>query len=297
VLENESPVPVNLLVKAHFLDVKTGRQVEGFYPPQFFSSGHMKEPVALTYLPPKGRARVVLPVYAEVPSGEYLARVEIYPLGGREPVLIKERRIGVTRGKPWLAAGLLVIMGSGLLFSLGLLFGHRHLLKRFRTRELCLISLSGAVAFGLDFLGGLLSNILYALLGPFNVLVGGLITEVIHYAVFTAIFVLVPKPGFATLSCLLHYLMGLLLYGGIRATDPFFVGSRILTLEALLLLFAVYRKPISWRTVLALSLADALQTLSSLILHMTFYRLFFPVWYLWLSILVKGFLYTLFGTA
>jgi len=151
------------------------------------------------------------------------------------------------------------------------------------------------VAFGLDFLGGLLSNILYALLGPFNILVGGLVTEVIHYTVFTAVFLLVPRPGFAILSGLLHYLMGLVLFGGLRATDPFFLGSRLLVLEAFLCLFRTHSRPSGWRTPVALSLADALNTLASLIIHMTFYRLFFPGWYLWLSIVVKGFFYTLIG--
>ena len=238
----------------------------------------------------------MLPIYVkEVPPGEYLARVAVYPLGEERPVLTETRRFGVSRGKPWLAAGLLAILLCGGLYSMAILGLLKPLLSGFGLRALTLVSLAGAVAFGLDFLGGLLSNILYALLGPFNILVGGLITEVVHYAVFTAVFVLIPRPGFATLSGLLHYLMGTVLFGGLRATDPFFVGFRLLTLETFLLLFRAYRRPSGGRTVLALGLADALNTLASLILHMTFYRLFFPVWYLWLSILVKGFLYTLFG--
>ena len=296
VLENLSGVPLNLIVRADFLDPESRKPVPGFYPPRFGMSGHVRKPLALIYLPPHGKARAVLPIYVkEVPPGEYLARVTVYPLGEEIPVLREARRFGVSRGKPWLAAGLLVILLCGGLYSVAVLGLLKPLLSGFGLRALALVSLAGAVAFGLDFLGGLLSNVLYALLGPFNILVGGLITEVVHYAVFTAVLVLVPRPGFATLSGLLHYLMGTVLFGGLRATDPFFVGFRLLTLEAFLLLFRAYRRPSGGRTVLALGLADALNTLASLILHMTFYRLFFPVWYLWLSILVKGFLYTLFG--
>jgi len=47
--------------------------------------------------------------------------------------------------------------------------------------------------------------------------------------------------------------------------------------------------------ILALALADALNTAISLLLHMTFFRLFFPGWYIWLSVVVKGFFYTLIG--
>lgn len=295
---NLTDVPLNLVVRGEFLDPKNRKPVKGFYPPRFGMSGHARKPLALVYLPPRGRARAVLPIYArKVPPGEYLALIRVYPLGEKTPILLKTRRIGLTRGSPKLAAGLLLILLAGGTYSLIVFLGLRRLLSGFRLRELSLVALSGAVGFGLDFLGGVLSNILYALLGPFNILVGGLITEVVHYAVFTAVFVLVPRPGFATLSGLLHYLMGTVLFGGLRATDPFFVGFRLLTLETALWIFRVYAHPEGRRTILALGLADALSTLSSLVLHMTFYRLFFPEWYLWLSLLVKGFLYTLVGAA
>lgn len=296
VLKNFTGAPLNLLVKADFLAPETGKPVPGFYPPRFGMIGHFKKPLALVYLPPHGNARVVLPIYMEgVSPGEYVARVEVYPLGEEKPLFVKERQIGVTRGSPRLATGLLIILTTGLLYSGAIFLALRRLLSGFNLRELSLVALAGAVAFGLDFLGGLLSNILYAFLGPFNILVGGLVTEVVHYAVFTAVLAMVPKPGFATLSGLLHYLMGLTLFGGLRATDPFFLGARLFVLEACLFLFRGYHRPWSGRTILALGIADAINTLSSLVLHMTFYRLFFPGWYLWLSLLVKGFLYTLIG--
>jgi len=296
ILKNLTASPLNLLVKSEFLDPKTGQPVPGFYPPRFGTAGHFKRPVALTYLPPHGKTQVILPIYINgVSAGEYVVWVAVYPLGEKTPIFIKERRIGVTRGSPWLAVGLLIILVTGALYSGAVLVGLRRFLSGFSLRELSLIALAGAVAFGLDFLGGLLSTVLYAFLGPFNILVGGLITEVVHYAVFTAVLVLVPKPGFATLSGLLHYLMSLTLFGDLRATDPFFVGTKLLVLETSLFIVRTYRKPWGRQTVLALAIADGVNTLTSLILYMTFYRLFFPVWYLWLSLLVKGFLYTLLG--
>ncbi len=296
VFKNLTGYSLNLLIKADFLDPKTGKPVSGFYPPRFGMSGHFKKPLALAYLPSYSKTKVVLPIYIRgISPGEYLAEVKVFPLGEKEPILVKTRRIGVTCGSPLLAAGLLTIIFIGIIYTSVILLRLKHIVSYFSLRELTLIALAGAVAFGLDFLGGLMSNILYALLGPFNILIGGLITEIIHYAVFTAVLILVPKPGFATLSGLLHYLMGLVLFGGLRATDPFFLGTRLFILEICLFLFQIYKKPLSWRTIIALSLADALHTVSSLVLHMTFYRLFFPDWYLWLSILIKGFLYTFIG--
>ncbi len=295
-LINTGPAPVNVLVKADFFEAETGKPATGFYPPRFGMAGHYRKPLALAYLPPGEKVKVVLPVYAhELKPGSYLARVSLFSFGEEEPFLVKERLIGVTRGSPLLSGALLLILLLGGGFSVLVFLRLKALLRRFSLRELTLLALAGAVAFGLDFLGGMLANVLYALLGPFNILVGGLITEVVHYMVFAALLVLVPRPGFATLKGLLHYLMGLVLFGGVRATDPFFLGFSLLTFELALLVFGAYRRPLSWRTVFSLALADAVNTASSLVLHMTFYRLFFPGWYLALDVVVKGFLYTLLG--
>jgi hypothetical protein len=261
-------------------------------------TGHYRQPLSLVYLPPHARERVVLPVYVNgVSPGEYRFRVSVQALGEERPFLTKEKRVGLTRGSAALAAGLLLILASGLSYSLFLALGLRRILARFALRELTLVALAGAVAFGLDFLGGMLSNVFYALLGPFNILIGGLVTEVVHYLVFTAVLLLVPKPGFPTLTGLLHYLMNLVLFGGFRATDPFFLGTNLLVLEGALWLGRCWPGLPALRTVLSLSLADALNILVSLVLHMTLYRLYFPVWYLWLAIWGKGFLYTLIGAS
>ena len=295
-LKNQSPVPVNLLLKADFLDPASRKPLREFYPPRFGMRGHYRKPLAFLFLPPFGEGKALLPIYAEgVKPGQYLARISVYLWGEKTPFLVKERLLGVTQGKTYLISGLILVLCGGMGYSLFILLRLKGLLHKFSLRELSLIALTGAVSFGLDFLGGVVSNILHLLLGPFNILAGGLITEIVHYTVFTAVFVLVPKPGFATLSGLLHYLMGLFLFGGVRATDPFFLGFSLLTLEAFLILFRSYQKPASLRTVWALSLADAINTVSSLILHMTFYRLFFPTWYLGLSVGIKGFLYTFGG--
>jgi len=299
VLKNHLSAPLTLLVRADFLDPKTRAPVPGFYPKRFSGHGEMKKPLALVDLPPQGQAKAVLPIFLDetVAPGEYLARVEIFPFGSTKPILVREKRIGVVRGNVALSAALLLVLVLGLGYSAGLLLGLKRLVARFRLRDLTLIALTGAVGFGLDFLGGVASNILHAFLGPFNVLVGGLVTEVAHYLVLTAVLYLLSRPGVVTLSGLITYLMGGFLFGGFRITDPFFVGARLFVLEFFLFVFRAYARDRAGaaRLVLALSLADAVNTAISLLLHMTFYRLFFPGWFILLSVGVKGFLYTLIG--
>ncbi len=296
--KNRLDMPLTLLLKADFLDPKTQKPVPGFYPKRFSSHG-FKQPLALLDLPPRGEGEAVLPIFLDkdIPPGEYQAVVEVYPFGSAKPILILRRHIGVVRGKVSLSLALLVVLIVGSGYSLFILLSLKKIIQRFRLRELTLIALTGAVGFGLDFLGGVASNILYALFGPFNILVGGLVTEVAHYLVLTAVLYLIPQTGVITLSGIITYLMGGFLFGGFRITDPFFVGTRLFVLELALLLFGTVGKgrPSVWPLVLALSLADAVNTAVSLLLHMTFFRLFFPGWYILLSLVVKGFIYTFIG--
>lgn len=298
ILENHLNMPLTLLLKADFLDLKTKRPVSGFYPKRFSEHG-FKQPLALIDLPPQGEAKAVLPIFLDkgIPPGEYQAVVTVYPFGSKKPILIFRRHIGVVRGKVSLSLALLVVLILGSGYSLFVLLNLKRMIRRFRLRELTLIALTGAVGFGLDFLGGVASNILYALFGPFNILVGGLVTEVAHYLVLTAVLYLIPQTGVITLSGVITYLMGGFLFGGFRITDPFFVGTRLFVLEMALILFGTvgHGRPSVWPLVLALSLADAINTAVSLLLHMTFFRLFFPGWYILLSLVVKGFIYTLIG--
>ncbi len=299
ILKNHLDLPLTLLIQADFLDPKTRRPVAGFYPKQFGPTGGTKKIIAFVDLPPRGMSRAILPIYLDktVPPGEYLRRVTVTTLGQETPLLSLEAPLGVVRGSSFFTAALMVVIVVGVGYSLSLLFLLRRYLARFNLRSLVLISLMGAVGFGLDFLGGLISNVLYGLLGPFNILVGGLITETTHYLVLSAIIYLLPFPGTVTLAGLITYLMGGVLMGGFGVTDAVFVGSRLAYQEGFLLTFGVTRgsQPRRLPLALSLSLADAFSTASSLVLHATFYRLFFPLWYVALAVVVKGFLYTFLG--
>ncbi len=296
VIRNDSEVPLVLLLETRFFDL-SGREVEGFYPKRFSKKGAFRRPVSVVYAPPRADVKAVMPIYInDVAPGEYLVELKVSIFGEKKEIFRKTKKIGVTKGSWGWGVALLVILATGLAYFVFFSTNLSRILRKFDTRELSLISLAGSLSFALDFLGGTLSNILYAFLGPFNVLVGGLVTEVVHYGVFCAIFFLIPKPGFVTLSGILHYLMSVVIFGGLKITDPFFVGARLFFTETSLLFFRCYGNSLrERRTALALSVADALNTASSLLLHTVFYRLYFPFWYIVLSVTVKGFFYTFLG--
>jgi len=118
----------------------------------------------------------------------------------------------------------------------------------------------------------------------------------------TSILLLVPRVGGMTLAGLVTYVMGGVLFGSFGLTDLLFVGSAIAFREVLLWSFGVTRfgpagskPPRLVAMILALGLADAASTFTSLALQAVFYRLFFADWYIFLQVVVTGFCYTALG--
>jgi hypothetical protein len=168
-------------------------------------------------------------------------------------------------------------------------------------RILVLLSLLGSLQFCLSFAGRLVSSVTYAILGPFNCLVGGLLTEVLTYLLITSILFLVPRVGAMTLAGIVNYIMGGILFGSFGFTDILYHGSGIAFREILLLVFGIThfrqsdREPAIFPMMLALGIAGAASTFTSLTLNSVFYRLYFADWYILLNVVVTGFFYTAIG--
>ncbi len=300
-LKNHLKAPITLLVKADFLDPSSRRPVPGFYPKQFGPTAGTKKIMAFVDLPPGSTAKAVLPVYVDstVAPGSYIQKITVVPMGQKKPLLVLEKEMGLMRGSDFFTIALTVIMVIAFGYALFVFFNFHRLLAKFNIRSLVLIALMGAVGFGLDFLGGMAANVLNALLGPFNILAGGLITEVFHYLILTSVLFLVPQWGTVTLSGIISYLMSGMMTGGFGILDILFVGSGLAYAEGMLYLSGITSsgeiRGRGLRLALALGLADAMMTASSLVLHYTFYRLFYPLWYVALAVIIKGFVYTFIG--
>jgi len=304
-LRNDTAQPISLLLVSEILDPTTRMPVEFFAAPEFESTGGTGRIMAYAHVPPgQTQQPCPLPVYvrAETREGTYLRRIEIKPLGSDRTLQVLEAPLGVVRSDLVFSGWLLGATVLSLAWLAATLVLYRRMVESLGIRVLVLLALMGSLQFCLQFMGGLVSMVFYALLGPFNCLVGGLLTEVMTYLLVTSILFLVPRVGAMTLAGLVTYVMGGVLFGSFGLTDVIFVGSSIAFRETLLLAFGVTRfgparaKPPSLLPMmLALGLADAAGTFTSLALQAVFYRLFFANWYVFLQVVVTGFAYTAIG--
>jgi hypothetical protein len=241
-------------------------------------------------------------VRSEAAVGTYVSRVRITQLGSDRVLHTEERTMGVIRSDVVFSGWVVVVAVVSFVWlaATSVLFGW--MVRSFGLRVLVLLSLLGSLQFVLSFVGHLLSSVLYAFLGPFNCLVGGLLTGVLTYLLVTSILFLVPRVGTMTLAGIVSYLMGGMLLGSFGLTDILFVGSSIAFREIFLFVFGVTtvrphagRIPAIVPMMLALGLADAASTFTSLTLHTVFFRLFFADWYIVLQVVVTGLLYTMIG--
>ena len=79
-------------------------------------------------------------------------------------------------------------------------------LRQARTSELMTIALFGALSFIISAAGQLVGMGFAAVLGPFGILVTGLVDDVFRYALWAVLLTLMPRPGTATLVLLTHWL-------------------------------------------------------------------------------------------
>jgi hypothetical protein len=303
-IRNRSAQPISLLLAGEVVDARNGRPVGFFASPELESAGGMGRILAYAHLGPGETVPCVLPVYVrpDTPAGNYRRRIEIKPLGSDATLRVLEAPLGVVRSS-WLFFGWVAassVLSGGWLAAVFVFY--RRMVRSMGVRLLVLLALLGSLQFALQFAGGMASMVLYAVLGPFNCLVGGLLTEVMTYLLVTSILYLVPRVGAITLAGLVSYVMGGILFGAFGLTDLLFMGSSVAFGELLLLAFGVTRlgepragPPKLVPLMLALGAADAAATFTSIALQAVFYRLFFAPWYLVLQVAVTGFLYTVLG--
>lgn len=303
-VSNRGPHPMALLVVCEVLRADATEQVGFFDPPSWESGGGTNEVLAFVRVPPGDTQACVLPLHAapDTPAGLYRRRLSVTPLGSDRILARLEAPLGVVRTKAVFSAWVVFASVLSVGWLAGLLVCYRRLVQGLGVRALVLLSLLGSLQFCLQFVGGWISSVLYALLGPFNCLVGGFVTELMTYLLVTAILFLLPRVGALTLAGMVSYLMGGILFGSFGLTDLLFVGSAIAFREVFLLLFRVThfgatpaRPPAILPMMLALGLASAASTFTNLALFAVLYRLFYANWYVVLNVGVTGFLYTVIG--
>lgn len=302
-LKNTGASPMHLLLHSTVSLPNNPEPLQWFSPPKFDKGGGTEDVIAFARIQPGETASCILPIYIseQTPAGNYTRRITVKAAGSDRILLSEQAPLGVVRSRPAFTLWTLVVLTVSGLWAVLLLFFFNTIAKRFGVRTIVLLSLLGAMQFSLSFAGGMVSNLFYALLGPFNCLVGGLLTEVSTYILMTAVLFLVPRTGAITISALIAYIMGGIMFGSFGIVDLLFVGSAAAFKELLLLLFGVTsikakdNAPSVLRILAALSLADALSAFTSITLNAIFYRLYFAEWYIFLQVVVTGFCYTAIG--
>ncbi len=301
-IENRSSQPLGLLLRAEVVDHR-GQPVPYFASAQLDSTGGTRQIIAYGYVAAGATERFVLPIYVRpgTPEGNFQRRVEIRLLGSDRVVRVLQSPLGVVRSHAVYSLWLVGTATLSVAWLAGTVLFYRRMVRSFGVRLLVLLSLLGSLQFAVQLAGRLVLMLFYAVLGPFNCLVGGLLTEVTTYLLVTSILYLVPRVGAMTLAGLVTYLAGGIMFGSFGILDFLFIGSSIAFRELLLAGFGVTRfrptdkPPRLLPMMLSLGLADAATSFTSLVLQAVFYRLFFANWYIFLQVVVTGFLYTALG--
>lgn len=203
------------------------------------------------------------------------------------------------------AAAAVVLSITGLALFLA---KHRRIFGAFRVSDLVLIALFATMTFVLVvFPGSILGPVFNAVAGPFGFLLQGIFFDVLRVLVLVTLLVLVPLPGTVTLVSVVRYLIGGLAFGGFTPVDLFYLGASVILMETVLYVGGVTSKRGLLRrrkigvvtflyVALLMGLVNGATQYVTYCLNISFYRLYFANWFIWLSVMVSGFLYAVLGT-
>ena len=302
-LRNTGDRPVNAVVRARILDA-SGAPDPAFRPRMRDADDGTGTVSALLRVPAGGRATAALPVFvdeASLGAGPWTREISVTPLGSGAALHSLRAPLAATRGSTAVALGLgmtLVASAAGVAWAAR---GLRRWLVAWATTELTTIALFGALSFSVSAASQLVGMGFSALLGPFSSFLVGILDDALRTALWAALITLLPRPGVATLSLLVAYLLRMLALGSMGPMDVLFTGSHLLWLELCLYLSGLTRRP-DWRLeapwrrgarlALGFGVASALSTASGLALSASFYRLFYAPWYAAALIALPGFGYS-----
>lgn len=310
-LENHGEQPQNLALRLRLLG-PDGAPHPAFSPRAREGMAETGAVQVLLRVPAGQRATAALPVFldeaalARQPTSELLRELTVFAPGLDEPLLVERQPLYVEQQAAAEAIGLsaavlAALAGAGLLLLRG-----RRWLAEARTSELFTIALVASLGFLVGLATQALTLGLSTVLGPFSVLVTGLLDDTLRTALLASLITLRPRPGTLALHALVAWLLGGLALGAFTPTDLLFLPGRVLWLEGLAWLFGLSRDP-GWREEgplrrwlrlsLALGLASVLSSATGMVLSVTLYRLYLAGWYIALMLALPGFLYVLIGAA
>ncbi len=312
-IHNQGEETIHVVVSSINRDMKSGEAVPFLAPPDAVNAGTDRS-ISFASLPGGELTSIALPMYFHpqlAKAGEYEREIAVKIWGSDTTVLSAKRplHIVVPNRHALFVSGLAVIASCiGLIV---LLRFHRQFFVRFTTKQLIVIALFGTTIFvAIVVPSTLFLNLIRAILGPFSVLLTGLVNETLYYALLTALLIYIcgaphgnaardsrvsqtyGKGGVILLVSAVRLLLSGVTFGLFTPMTIIYTGTSVLLLEAGFLLVR-RRGLIIWAFVFGI--CDAIAVYVDFQLSILFYRLFFADWYILLRIVVEGFAYTFIG--
>lgn len=312
-INNHGEETIHVVVSSIIRDVKTGEAVPFLAPPDVVNAGTNRS-ISFASLPARELTSIPLPIYFHpqfAVAGRYEREFSVKIWGSDTTVLSAKRllHIVVPNRNALIVSGLAILAScSGLII---LLRFHRQFFLRFSTKQLIVIALFGTTVFvAVVVPSTLFLNLISMLLGPFSVLITGLINEALYYALLTALLIYIygapgdktrqddsdlqtnKKGGVILLVSAVRLLLSAVTFGLFTPMTIIYTGTSILLLETGFLLVRK-RGMLAWA--LIFGICDAIAVYVDFQLSILFYRLFYADWYILLRIIVEGFAYTFIG--
>ena len=313
-LNNQGEETIHVVVSSINRDVKTGEVVPFLAPPDAVNAGTDRS-ISFASLPSGEITSIPLPIYFHpqfAVAGKYEREISVKIWGSDTTVLSAKRllHIVVPNRHALFVSGLAFLAScTGLIV---LLRYHRQFFVRFTTKQLIVIALFGTTVFVAVMVPStLFLNLISVILGPFSVLITGLMNETLYYALLTALLIYIyggpgdkakpesndglqpqSKGGVILLVSAVRLLLGAVTFGLFTPMTIIYTGTSIILLETGFLLVR-RRGLLAWA--LVLSICDAIAVYVDFQLSILFYRLFYADWYILLRIFVEGFAYTFLG--
>ncbi len=291
-LENRGTTDLPVVLGAAVLDA-AGEPARAFRPRLREADGGTGRVTALLTVPAGARATAALPLFVDdaalsAEATTWTRRIEILPLGGDTPLVVRNLPLHARRGNTWATLGLVLALGSGAagLLLLGARLGRW--LRAARTSDLVTLALFGTLTFVVSVASQLLGMAIGAVLGPFSPLLTGLVDDVFRVALLATLVTLLPRPGTVALAVLQAFLLRGLAMGSFHPLDLVSLGTSVAWMEGSLFLVGATRTP-GWHDrprgvrrvglTAAFALAGMVSTLGNLAMSAVFYRLWYTGWY------------------
>ncbi len=302
-LANAGEQPLDVVLESRVLDDEG--PAPAFLPVVRDVDGGTGIVSGLLRVPAGAEATAVLPLFVDEErlaegASAFRHEVRVTPIGLSEPVLVETAPLVVSRGNSWVALGFGLALLAAVFGVGSALVGVPRWLRAWSTSELTTIAVFATLGFVVTAATAVVSSGLAAVLGPFSMLLTGLLSDCLRSALLATLVVLLPRRGTATVFLLLGWLMQGVALGAFSPTDFVFVGARIFWLELFLWLAGLTRGG-AWRDGSALSRftrlaagfagASLLSMAGSLASQIVLFRLYYAAWFVLLMLALPGFLY------